>query len=804
MDQVQAAVPEVRFDNREEKALQEQLGRGDLTGLRAYMARTREQHEWQDRVFLLERLIPSIRPAALDFACDAEPEAADLQVVRAVFFSYLARTSRGSGTCEKITDEGWKKAGEAIQKGLEVLNRVTRLDAGDPTAYTSMLSALMIFGQTMPLMQRAFQHSVQLAPDLVPAHQMLVNAFSKRWYGKSHEDSLKVAREAMKRAGPGSDMAACLFWAHKLIRAHYEFFDKDEKAAEEYAQNPEVRRELSEAFDRWVAPPYVPRRSSVAYLGWAGSWFFRVRDRERVRRVLELTGGDYATNGWESEPHRLRAELFAAGKSNPNDKPDPVKHCLVMLGMTAARVKEGGLGTARASLEGARQLEAKMSSEESAVVKPLILLYESLLCRIQKKTDDSRRLREEALRLLEGAAPVPDSKLYHELLARAFTWMEDWRSAIPYWEQTITMRAETLDDLSRGEMLLELGNCYQRAGLRDHAAIPLRSAVEVYRAAAGDPHLPEALLSLGNALRKSSPEEAEELYREAAELYSSQMKLQSATGPWVNLGVLYSESGRYVEAAELYDRVLRIREQTPGTKPGRVASVLNNIASNYRRMGKWREAHAAIDRAIKLLVSGDGVLSSALSTRGMIFLDEGDDKNAAKWLQDSVNERRRHTSPDETAIAEDLERLAGALTRLGKTKQAAAARQDLDALRAKLSATPVSELECKPDVEIAGAVLIELTGVGRLRERERYDNVAALVGKVLKLIRLGELGDYRGKVSIRESTTLIFHSNSPETLWSVLEPCVIAEPVAAGAIVTIRDGSVRRQVVVHMPASAVN
>ena len=105
---------------------------------------------------------------------------------------------------------------------------------------------------------------------------------------------------------------------------------------------------------------------------------------------------------------------------------------------------------------------------------------------------------------------------------------------------------------------------------------------------------------------------------------------------------------------------------------------------------------------------------------------------------------------------------------------------------------------------IADAVLIDLTGVSRLRERERYDNVAALVGKVLKLIRLRELGTDRGKVSIRESTTLIFHSNTPETLWSALEPCVIVEPAAAGAIVTIRDGRVRRQLVVPMPASAVN
>jgi tetratricopeptide (TPR) repeat protein len=803
MDQDQAAAPEVRFDNAEEQALKDQLRRGDLAGLRSWMARTREQHDWQDRIFLLMRVVSSIRPAALNFACDTEPEAADLQVVRAALFSHMAAAMRGTGTCDNVAEEGWVKAGEAVQKGVEALNRVAQLDAGDPTAFACMLPALMIYGQTMPLMQRAFQHAIRIAPDLVPAHRSVVNASAKRWYG-SHEDSLQMAREAMKHAAPGSDMAACLFWAHSLIRSHYESFDKNPKAADEYAQNPEVQRELAEAFDAWVAPPYVPRRSSVPFLGWAGQWFFRVRDGERLQRVLDLTRGDYAAEGWGSKHDYQRAELFAAGKINPGARPDPSLHCLVVLGTLAHCLKEGNLPMADAALQAARQLEAQMLPAGAAEIRPVIVLYDALLHRRRKKADEARRLRDEALRLLESAAPAEPTMGYHELLARAFTWMDDAQLAIPHWEQALTLAGDKLEGVARAEMLLALGQCYLRSGLRDHAAIPLRAAVRVFRLAAGDPHLTEALMVLGSALSRSSPDEAEALFRESADLHNSNMKFESATVPWLNLGVLLSENGRHAEAAELYDRILRIREQSRGLAPSRVAIVLNNIASNYRRMGKFREAHAAIDRAIKVYEAGDKGLASALGTRGMIYLDEGRDKDAAKWLENAISEFRRQPSPNMTSMAEDLDRLIGALTRLGRTREAETAQRERDALRARLGAIPQSEQDSGGDAGIAGAVLIELTGVNRLRGSDRYDDVMALVHKTLDLLRLQDVGFYRGKVAIPESTTLIYHSRSPESLWSTIESCVCEEPIAAGAKITIRDGATHREVLVPMPVSTLN
>ncbi len=58
----------------EASELKEQVRQGDLTGLREYLVRTRKECDWQDRVFMLSLVTPSVRLAALDFACDTEPE----------------------------------------------------------------------------------------------------------------------------------------------------------------------------------------------------------------------------------------------------------------------------------------------------------------------------------------------------------------------------------------------------------------------------------------------------------------------------------------------------------------------------------------------------------------------------------------------------------------------------------------------------------------------------------------------------------------------------------------------------------
>src|SRR5260370_42702376 len=93
-------------------------------------------------------------------------------------------------------------------------------------------------------------------------------------------------------------------------------------------------------------------------------------------------------------------------------------------------------------------------------------------------------------------------------------------------------------------MLARVGECYNRIGLKDHAAIPLRAAVKIFRRHPEDPRLSAALITLGNALRKSTPAEAATCYREVADSHLTRGQILSATPTWGNIGLLCSEQGR--------------------------------------------------------------------------------------------------------------------------------------------------------------------------------------------------------------------------------------------------------------------
>jgi hypothetical protein len=280
--------------------LSRQVQQGQLDGLRQYLTRTRSEREWQDRVFVLEQIAPKASIGDLDAACEAEPQAADLFLMRCAYFGELAKTMRGSGTCDNVTKERFKNSAECVKAALGDLKKNTELDRQDPTSFVLMLKPLTIFSQH-EMMKRAFGCAVTLAPDLVPAYFAITTALSKRW-GGSHEASLEFARKAMAKAGPGSDMAGCLFWAHTLVRTHYKFFDKDLRAEQLYRQNIDVRRELDEAFDKWVEPPYTPRRSSIQYLKHASAWYLAAKNKANLERAIALTKEQLAVSKAAAAP----------------------------------------------------------------------------------------------------------------------------------------------------------------------------------------------------------------------------------------------------------------------------------------------------------------------------------------------------------------------------------------------------------------------------------------------------------------------------------------------------------------------
>jgi hypothetical protein len=216
-------------------------------------------------------------------------------------------------------------------------------------------------------------------------------------------------------------------------------------------------------------------------------------------------------------------------------------------------------------------------------------------------------------------------------------------------------------------------------------------------------------------------------------------------------------------------------------------------------MRQFKEAHAAIDRAIKHLSAEDTLLSSAYGTRADIYEDAGDDKHAAEWHRKSCDERGRQPSPDLQELANNLEHAIACLTRLGKTKEIPALQQSLTSVRKSIASIPQGEFDENKgkDPAEAAAVLIELRVGLRSGRTGTHGRVAAFARSLWDEASRHNAGRYTGSVASTETTTLTFTGKDSEHLYQVLEPHLAIEEMCAGAKIVIRQGLNHREV--HIP-----
>jgi tetratricopeptide (TPR) repeat protein len=474
---------------------------------------------------------------------------------------------------------------------------------------------------------------------------------------------------------------------------------------------------------------------------------------------------------------------------SPDDK------CLAFIAHGMDALQDGNFtmaeGAFRLALAGAKALPLEQGRDLVA----LVFLKMSRLRQKQNRNDDARQLREQAIAQLEQNSPSLPNAFFHFSMANVLMEFGEYRRAIPSWEQAIQLD-EGKDPIDMAHMLSRVGECYSRTGLKDHAAIPLRAALKTFRKYPEDPRLPAVLVTLGNALRKSVPDEAESCYREAADWHVAKGQLLSATPAWGNIGILCSEQGRFVESLEYFGKVQRIREQSRGVPVTAIAIPLNNIASCYRRMGKFAEALTFVSRAIDLLQDKGGAeLASAYGTRGLIFLDQGRDSEAVEWLRKAYEHHQTLPSPNLDTIAEDLNREIAALQRLGRADELKDAEARLASVHTAMKAVPQVDRDLSAlEGPVRCAVFVELNAGIRERSLDGKREDVQL-GKRLEEVLEPNVGWCAGHLSIPESTTMIFYGSDAEILFQAIEPTLRSEPICAGARVTIRRHDGHREVI---------
>jgi len=409
-----------------------------------------------------------------------------------------------------------------------------------------------------------------------------------------------------------------------------------------------------------------------------------------------------------------------------------------------------------------------------------------------------------------GACNSFDS--FQTLMFEILTELGEHRRALPYGERGLAIAVEMKQSVQAADWLWKIGRCYSRLGLRDHAVIAFRGSVRIFRNETADPRLPAVLLALGNSIRKSKPSEAEQLYKEAAALWEKKGQLESATPAWMNLGIVCSDQGRFEETIQYYERVRAVRESSPRTPPVRIGVLYNNLASCYRKMARFAEAHQAIERSIRILtellnqpgaLGPDDANSLALSlgTKGMILRDQGRDLESLEWFRRACAELERQPSPNLDFLLEELEHQSVALTRLSRTEEVRAIEERIESARKTAAETPAISQDGGTLSEIAvGALLIEVDC--GLRSETTNGDIVKLGTCLDEILQEQNLGGWQGLVRIPESTTLIYYGSIAEAMYDAVAPTLRDDARFEGALVTVRQGTEQREVM--LPRQNVN
>lgn len=484
---------------------------------------------------------------------------------------------------------------------------------------------------------------------------------------------------------------------------------------------------------------------------------------------------------------------------------DPGETCLGLIQQGAAQMQAGDLGKAELLFKTAAQEVRPLPPGPAFDYALLVQCHVSVLRQRLGQVGEARKLRETAMAMLDENQARMEHVAFQDPMARVLMQLREYRRAIPFCERAIQRENQGSDPTAIAGLLARAAQCYGLMGLTDHSAIPARAALKIVRDYPGDPRLPDVLVTLGNAMRKTDPAEAESLYREAAELHEAKAHHESATLAWNNLGSLCAEQGRHAEALAYYEKALEVREKTPSTPLARIGSLLNNIANCHRRMGNFARAHELLDRAIQLLKlesqAGIPGLASAYGSRGLVLRDEGRDAEAVEFFARAYAERKSTPSPNLELMKEILDEEIAALRRLGREKDASAAQARLAQVDVQKSEIPNVDLDLSRHVsQSKGAVLVELAFGSHPGNRYGAKDIAKLVVQLADAARVRNAGFCAGTVTIPESTTLIFYGDNADTLYRSMELILANDHICKGATVSIRQGKQVREVLVPSKA----
>ena len=208
---------------------------------------------------------------------------------------------------------------------------------------------------------------------------------------------------------------------------------------------------------------------------------------------------------------------------------------------------------------------------------------------------------EAHVQLAETAEITENLDLVYLELGNIYRLQRRWDRAETYLQKGIAIAQEQDDHAALAQGYHYLGICYGRQG-KPEAIEYLNRALGIVRERTKQPHQ-EAMIQ--NTLAETYVRFNRWTEAEAAFRASEQIKLQlgdraGLAMTYGGLGRLYHRQGRYVEAAEYYQKDLDILQAEAGANVAWIQQLTNSLGEVYRLAGERDKAEACFRRTLAL------------------------------------------------------------------------------------------------------------------------------------------------------------------------------------------------------------
>jgi len=218
-----------------------------------------------------------------------------------VYINY-AWNARGGGFAGTVIEEGFRLFKERLLTAKEYLEKAYSLDHSDPFVPASLIAVARGLSLEREEMEKQFKRAILADPSDRLAYSKKLTYLMPKWHG-SEEEMFSFAREAVKKAPPGSRIPGV------LLEAHWEmYYRSDSKAS--YFKNPVVWKEMKEVY--LTLSNHFPDSNRIH--NWFARTAYLAGDYETAREELKKLGDDWLEDAWHNKKRFDEAKKELSGR----------------------------------------------------------------------------------------------------------------------------------------------------------------------------------------------------------------------------------------------------------------------------------------------------------------------------------------------------------------------------------------------------------------------------------------------------------------------------------------------------------